>query len=183
METRSPSGETRSSARCFRSPEHPVNPPLNSIASAQNTPKFVDWLAASSLFYGRAKICMGLQFALTVPAAVISSFIIAYNPNAKIWTTFYALTAALLDALVLEQVQSYYRCLGARTQELFDCELLNLPWNELRAGARPDTEDLSDAARRFKRRRDTPSWMMSWYPAVVERLPLPLGRLICRRLL
>lgn len=150
------------------------------IDKRQNLERYLDLLAAGSFFYRRAKCYLGLQFVLTVPAAVVLAIIILYVPEAKGWTTFYALSIALLDTLVLDRVQSHYKRLGARTQELFDSELLGLEWNMLRAGTKPDSEDLLQAAAKFKKRLGMDR-LRDWYPPAVCELPLPLARLVCQR--
>lgn len=150
------------------------------INKRQNSERLLDLLAAGSFFYRRAKFFLGLQFALTVPAAVVLAIIILKVPEAKGWTTFYALSIALLDTLVLDKVQSHYKRLGARTQELFDSELLELEWNMFRAGTRPDSEDLLQAASKFKKRSEMDR-LRDWYPPAVRELPLPLARLVCQR--
>lgn len=150
------------------------------IDKRQNSERQLDLLAAGSFFYRRAKFFLGLQFALTVPAAVVLAIIILKVPEAKEWTTFYALSIALLDTLVLDKVQSHYKKLGARTQELFDSELLELEWNTLRSGNKPDSEDLLQAASKFKKRSGMDR-LRDWYPPAVFELPLPLARLVCQR--
>ena len=150
------------------------------IGNQQNSERQLDKLAAVSFFYSRAKFFLGLQFALTVPAALVLAIIILVIPDAKGWTTFYALTVALLEALLLDRVQAHYKKLGARTQELFDTELLGVPWNKLRAGPKPDSEDILQAATKFKTKSKLDK-LRDWYPPVASELPLPMARLVCQR--
>lgn len=150
------------------------------IGKRQNSERQLDLLAAGSFFYRRAKFFLGLQFTLTVPAAVVLAIIILKVPEAKGWTTFYALSIALLDTLVLDKMQSHYKKLGARTQELFDSELLELEWNMFRAETKPDSEDLLQAASKFKKRSGMDR-LRDWYPPAACELPLPLARLVCQR--
>jgi hypothetical protein len=147
----------------------------------QNSEKQLDQLAAYSFFYQRAKLCLGMQFAVTVPAAVVISIIILLWPEAKGWTTFYALSVAVLDATLLDVIQSHYRKLGARTQELFDSSLLRIEWNALRVGQKPDTEEVFQAASKFKQKSNQVKRLRDWYPPAAGELPLPLARLICQR--
>src|SRR6266568_4670832 len=85
------------------------------IPDEQNSDKQIGRLGAFSIFYQRAKIVLGIQFILTVPAAIVTSVIILVSPEVKVWTTFYSITVALMDALVLERIQSHFRKLAART--------------------------------------------------------------------
>lgn len=152
----------------------------SNINIQQNSERQLEQLAAYSLFYQRAKLCMGIQFALAVPAALVMAVIIMKWPEAKGWTTLYALTIAILDVLIFDAIQSHYKKLGARTQELFDSQLLDIEWNFLRAGPKPESEDVLQAAIKFKKKSKLDR-LRDWYPPVVGVLPMPLARLICQR--
>src|SRR5439155_22179683 len=123
---------------------------LCDIAQRQNAEPHLDRLAAFSIFYQRAKVVAAIQFTLTIPMAVVSATVIAIEPKAKVWTTFFALTVALVDALILERIQTYFKKLVAKTQEQFDCDLLGMDWRTLRVGEKPEVGDVLHAAKRFK---------------------------------
>jgi len=156
-------------------------PNLCQIPEQQNSSEQLTRLAAASDFYGKAKLVAGIQFTLTVPAAILSAYVAAKRPDVRVWTTFYSLTAALVDVLVLDRIQTHYRKLGARTQELFDCDLFSLDWHNLRASAKPDTEDVALAARRWGKSEARLAKLRDWYPVEVSQLPLSLARLVCQR--
>lgn len=151
------------------------------ISEEQNSDESLKLLAASSTFYGRAKNVAGIQFILLVPAALAVSILILAKPELKLWATFYSLTVALLDVLALDRLQTHYRKMGARTQELFDTTLFQLNWKAIRSGQKPDGEDLARASAAFYRKNPTHDFLKDWYPVVASNLPLPLARLICQR--
>jgi hypothetical protein len=151
------------------------------ISEEQNSAENIQFLAAASTFYGRAKKVAGIQFILLVPAALVASALILAKPELKLWTTFYSLSVALLDVLLLDRLQSHYRKRGASTQELFDTTLFQLNWKAIRSGPKPDGEDLARAAVSFHRKNPNHDFLKNWYPVVVSNLPLPLARLICQR--
>lgn len=151
------------------------------ISQRQNAEPHLGRLAAFSLFYQRAKIVAAIQFILTIPTAVVTAGIIAIDPETKIWTTFFALTIALVDALILDRIQTHFKKLAARTQEQFDCELLGLEWKTLRVGEKPEIGDVLHAASRFKKKNPDMGNLNDWYPPAVDKLPLRLARLICQR--
>lgn len=151
------------------------------ISQRQNTEPHLGRLAAFSIFYQRAKVVAAIQFTLTVPMAVVSAGIIAFEPNVKVWTTFFALTVALLDALLLERIQNYFRKLAARTQEQFDCDLFGLDWRSLRVGEKPEIGDVLHAAKHFQKKNPEMGHLKDWYPPAVDKVPLSLARLICQR--
>ncbi len=151
------------------------------ISQRQNAEPHLGRLAAFSIFYQRAKVVAAFQFTLTVPMAVVSAVVIAIEPKAKVWTTFFALTAALVDALILERVQTHFKKLAARTQEQFDCDLFGLDWRTLRAGEKPEIGDVLHAAGCFKKKNPEMGNLRDWYPPAVDKVPLSLARLICQR--
>src|ERR1700682_161401 len=103
-------------------------PSENRISSEESSDRQLLRLAAARAVHARGKQILGLQAAITVLGGFVSPFVIARFPQFKVWAAFYAFTVALLDALVLERLQSEQRQIGARIQELFDCDLFELPW-------------------------------------------------------
>lgn len=154
----------------------------NNIADDQSKAELLDMLTGFSWLYQRAKICLGVQFTLTVFGAGCLVVIANLLPGARMWTTFAAITIALLDALLLERVQSDFRTKAARVQELFDTSLLNIPWSELPAGGRPTRLDYADANRKFRQVNPDIKRLEAWYPPVVAEVPHALGRSICQRM-
>lgn len=151
------------------------------ITTKQNAAEQINLLAAASSVYGRAKRLMALQFALTVPAALASSLLMAFQPSWKIWLTSFSVTVALVDALWLSRAQIRLRKRGATLQQMFDCALFELPWRSLRCGATVDSEDILMDAKELLRDPKKQARLLDWYPAAVRPLPLPLARLVCQR--
>jgi hypothetical protein len=159
-----------------------MNPPSdNGISSEQNSDRQLLRLAAASAVYARGKQILGLQAALTVLGGFASPIVVASLPQYKVWAAFYAFTVALLDSLVLERLQSEQRQMGARIQELFDCDLFRLPWRRLVVGEKPTPEVVTEESSKYKQRHKDLSRLRDWYPSAVSRLPLGLARLVCQR--
>lgn len=150
------------------------------IIERQNSPQSLERLAAASMFYGRGKLALGGQMTLTLGVAVALSVLCAIFPSFKLWATFISVTIVWLDVLVIDRMQMHCRKLGARTQELFDCELFGLDWNGLRVGERLEPEAIHRAAADFHAKRNDDK-LRDWYPAAVAELPLPMARLLCQR--
>lgn len=153
----------------------------NGISSEQNSDRQLLRLAAASAVYARGKQILGLQAALTVLGGFASPIVVASLPQYKVWAALYAFTVALLDALVLEGLQSEKRQMGAKIQELFDCDLFELPWRRLVAGEKPMPEVVTEESSRYKQSHKDLSRLRDWYPSTVSRLPLGLARFVCQR--
>lgn len=142
----------------------------------------MDMHTAIAWYYGCAKTCMGLQMMLTICGAGVLTWIASKHPELKHWTTFSAVTITLLDTLVLERIQSFYKKKGAAMKELLDTTLLDLSWNSLRCGTAYSRADYALANRKFRNRRSGAlKRLQDWYPTAIAVLPLPLARLICQR--
>ncbi len=153
----------------------------NRISADENSDRQLFRLEAASSVYARGKQILGLQAALTILGGFASPIAVATFPQLKVWAVFYAFSVALLDALVLERVQSDKRQIGAKIQELFDCDLFQLPWRRLVAGEPPAPEVVTEEGSDYKRRHKNLSHLRDWYSPAVGRLSLPLARLVCQR--
>jgi hypothetical protein len=155
--------------------------PENAIDSEENSDRQLLRLAAASAVYAHGKQILGLQATLTVLGGFMSPIAVAISPQLKVWAAFYAFSVALLDALVLERLQSDRRQTGAKIQELFDCDLFHLPWRRLVAGEPPTPEVVTEEGSDYKRSHKDLSHIRDWYSPAVSRLSLPLARLVCQR--
>lgn len=151
------------------------------IPSSQNEERQVHLLGAASCIYGRAKVLMAVQFTLTVPAALVSSILMAWQPSWKIWLTFFSITVALTDALCITRALSKLKKRGAVIQQMFDCDLFELPWHSLRCGSRPDAGEVKVDGLEHIQRTKSQDRLLNWYPPEVGKLPLWLARIVCQR--
>jgi len=150
------------------------------IPAAQNEDRQIHRLAAASRIYGRAKLLMGVQFVLTVPAALVSAILMAWQPSWRIWLTFFSVTVALLDAICITRALSRLKKRGAIIQQMFDCDVFQLPYAQLRCGSRPDPgEVIADGQDHLK--NSSRDCLIDWYPPAVGALPLWLARVVCQR--
>src|SRR5262249_58658510 len=70
---------------------------------------------------------------------------------------------------------------AAKIQELFDCGVLEIPWNKLKAGRQPDVEQVIECSKKYRGRVLSDQEFRDWYPSAVGSLPLHLARLVCQR--
>jgi hypothetical protein len=151
----------------------------NLIPAKQNSEEQLDLIAASSYFSGRGKLILGFQIFLTVLAPVGWTLIIPFLPKLQLWAAFYSITISIVDAAFFDRWLETLLQQGAKVQELFDCNVMDLPWHATKLGDPIDGESLHRATRKWKRRHSTPK--RDWYPTVVGMLPPHLGRLLCQR--
>ena len=151
----------------------------NGISSRQNLSENLRLLAAQRHLYSRVKGFAAIQALLVGFTPVVTAFVVAAKPEWDIWAAFIGILVALCDTVWLDPKQNSLRSLGANVQESFDCNVLQLPWNEALAGHRPNPEDVHEAAEAYIPATETP--VEEWYPTAVSSLPLYQGRLVCQR--
>lgn len=151
----------------------------NDIPVHQNQRQFIELLKASSRSYRNAKVLTNIQTWLAVSCAVAGPLIASIAPNYKIVGTIYALGALVVDAVFLDRFSKSYQGLGARIQEVFDTDLLQIPWNKVRV-QRPDPSDIVGLASKTTDKKKL-SRLFNWYPVECGKVPLEYARLICQR--
>jgi hypothetical protein len=154
---------------------------MNQIATLQNEKRSLQLLAAQRQLYAGAKRLMGWQLVLSGPAATLAAVLGIVDPSAKEFVALFGLTVLLLDAAWFTPRQKSLREAAARVQERFDCDVLNMKWDTTRVGSPEPAELVLEQATQYNTWASKMSPLTDWYPRVIERLPLPLARLVCQR--
>ena len=151
----------------------------NDIPVRQNQPEFIELLKASTRAYRNVKVVANIQTWLAVSAAIVGPLVAALLPDYKIVSALYAIGALIVDVVFLERMAKHYQDTGAKIQEVFDTELLHIPWNPVRV-LKPDLEEVVGLARKMTNKKKLET-LPDWYPAECGELPLEYARLICQR--
>jgi hypothetical protein len=151
------------------------------IADEQNTPKQLDRLAAQRQLYSKAKEIFAWQAILSGPIAVLTALLAVLEPSHKGYLALWGIAVTCSDLFWLTPWQRRLKDSAARVQEAFDCDVLQLPWNHIKTGKRPDAEMVDEHARCYEKRARSMPALTDWYPRAVDALPLHLARLICQR--
>lgn len=154
---------------------------MNSIPQEQLAQKQLDRLAAQRQLYSDAKRLQAFQMILSIPVVVILSLIVVLFPDFKVYLAFWGITVTLLDVSVFNPWQKSLKQKAARIQELFDCDVLQMDWRELKVGGRHNAETIAEAASKHKCKDPDFQKLKNWYPVIVAKLPLHLARIVCQR--
>ncbi len=151
---------------------------MNDIHKIQAACQQLEWLAAQRELYGEAKQVLLLRTCLVVAASLYAAVL---TVNSYAVAGFILLS--LLDRFVLARWQEGLTEQAATIQEMFDCEVLQIPWNEVKVGRRVDSEVVVRHAARYKNRYRDPSYekVQPWYPISVGAAPIHIARVICQR--
>lgn len=151
------------------------------IGAAQNSDKQLHRLAAQRQLYATAKHVFGWQVIISGPVAVAGAVFVFLRPEFKVFVASWGVLVALCDLFWLTPWQKSLRGAAARIQEAFDCDVLELKWNGLKAGQHPDPELVKTQSTKYEKWADTISPITDWYPVRTDELPLHVGRIICQR--
>lgn len=154
---------------------------MNSIPQEQLKEKQLDRLAAQRQLYSDAKAIQAVQMAFSIPIVAVFSVVVVFFPEFKAYSAFWGITATILDTVLFNPWQKSLKQKAARIQELFDCDVLQMDWRELKVGSRHDAETVAEAASKHKRKEQDFQKLKNWYPVSVGKLPLHLARIVCQR--
>jgi len=151
------------------------------IGAAQNAEKQTHRLAAQRQLYASAKQVFGWQVIIGGPVAVAGAALVLLRPEFKVYVASWGLLVALCDVAWLTPWQKSLRSSAARIQEAFDCDVLELKWNELKAGKHPDPELVKSQSSKYEKWADEMPTLKDWYSPRVDEIPLHVGRIVCQR--
>lgn len=154
---------------------------MNDIPERQNAATQLERLAAQRELYTTAKKVFAAQAVIAGPLAVASAFAAMAFPVIRPYTALWGVAASLMEHLWLNTWQNNLKECAARIQEMFDCDVLQLPRNELKVGAQPDPELVKEQALNYAPKAERMPRLMDWYPPIVRELPLECARVVCQR--
>jgi hypothetical protein len=154
---------------------------MNRIAERQNEERQIQRLAAQRALYAQAKRLMAWQFFLIVPITGVIAVVSVAFRDWELVAVAWAVLALAARYLYFEPRQEALRTEAARTQEAFDCDVLELDRRSSRTGPEPGPEVVAGAAREYERRGGHREGLKDWYAPAVADLPLHLARLVCQR--
>ena len=154
---------------------------MPSIANSQNEKKQLQRLAAQRYLYFKAKKIFGLYFMLAVPLTILSIVFSLIFSEIQIYATIYGMSLAIIGFFILTPLEKQNRLTAAKIQEIFDCDVLKLDWNEYLTDQLPDKEDIIENAQKYDKIKHKFSPIEDWYPSDIDQFPIALGRVICQR--
>jgi len=154
----------------------------NNIPSNQDSKENLEHFAASRHWYTRGKRIAAIQTWIAIGFPLVAAIIVTVftSQEAKVWVTFFSISAAVVEAVLLDPMQKSRRLNGAVEQEMFDCAVLELDWPAGLAGPQPSIESTTSASGEITKSGSV-SHFKGWYHSEVEQLPIHLGRIVCQR--
>ena len=153
----------------------------NKICAIQNQELQLQRLAAQRQMYADAKQIQAWQLVLSIPLMIVVVTIVAWQEDLQVYAALYGLVILFLDLSYLTPKVRTLKRKAARTQELFDVEVLDLDWNEFLLGNRPGGEEVTRFAGKYEERTSDLSNLVDWYSSAVKEVDIGAARILCQR--
>jgi hypothetical protein len=155
---------------------------MNNINVNQNSESALRKLKAQSYLYSYAKKVFALQSILTVPLVVCLTLIAVFFPPFKIVSATWGILMTLFDLLFLKNYIQSLKQKAATIQELFDSEVLEFEWQEIKIDSIPTSDEIFEFSKKYKKQEKNYEKLLNWYPQQLETLPLVGAQVICQYL-
>ena len=156
---------------------------MNDIQLRQNEAGQLERLGAMRQVYSFARLIWSLQVFLGVFCVVALTIVSRLTPALERYSVAWACSIALLDILLFTPVIRSLVTLAAGIQELFDCYVLDIPFNALRVRSKPTREAVIHWSWLYQRCHSNPEFtdLTDWYPANLGEIQHDIARLVCQR--
>lgn len=154
---------------------------MNSISTAQNEQKNLERLAAQRELYTSAKKWHGVQVIFTVFLPVVLAIFSLISPELAVIVAIYGVFVFIADVAILEPLIKKKKTKAAKTQELFDCEVLAMPKSPLKIVDDITVEEVLQHYNAHSKIKTNIEKIKDWYSPAVGQLPLHVARILCQR--
>lgn len=137
------------------------------INEKQNSEWNLKRLAAQRQLYSEAKKVMIIQFILsgifTVALAIMGNLI---EEKYLIYTVFAAIIIIFIDELFLSKKIDEIKQDAATIQEEFDCDVLQIPCNNIKYGNSSMVETIQEKSKKYISKHKNYDALLNWYPGI-----------------
>lgn len=156
---------------------------MNTIKTSQELPENMKFLKAQRVIYASAKKIYRFQLTMTIIVVIILNFLKLFqkeitNIDLTPYIALVSVTVTLVDLLFLTSYLSKYKTNGAKAQELFDCRIYNMEWNETNTGDKPESWIIEEAEKKYIHNPKAP--LTNWYHIDLEGLSQEEAILRCQ---
>ncbi len=154
---------------------------MNNINKKQNEEAQLEFLFTQRNLYSSAKKLFGWRTVVAVCLAIGGPFLTSLDSQISVYVAIMAVVYLLLDNLVLQKFESLQKITASKVQELFDTNVLELSWNNIVTGKKPDKEIIASVLSKNNNRDYQALQLVDWYSPDVSKVDLNIGRFLCQR--
>jgi hypothetical protein len=154
---------------------------MNNIPILQNEQKNLERLAAQRELYSAAKRWYIWQMVFTIVVPVLLAVTSLVRNDLAIASAVFGVTSFFADMYFIDNGIKERKEKAAKIQELFDCELLDIPSSPLKTSNDITVEEVLTHYNAHAKISTNIEKIKDWYPKPVGILPLHIDRIICQR--
>lgn len=154
---------------------------MNTIATDQNSQRQLERLAAQRELYSSAKKLHVFQIVLTVVIPVTLATLAFFRERFAVSAAIFGVASFIVDIAMIAPVIKKRKEKGAKIQELFDCEVLQLPKSPLKTVDDITVEEVLRYYDAHAKIATNVEKIKDWYSPSVAALPLTVARILCQR--
>ncbi|MCA9741389.1 hypothetical protein KC734_07610 [candidate division KSB1 bacterium] len=156
---------------------------MANIATRQNEPKHIAQLQAQRMLYDQVRKIKLIRLFGATAINALWVYIAISNWQSEIMVVIGSGLLVAFEYLTEQFWQERIHKKAVLVQEVFDTEVLDLPWNEDHTliGSKPMSDEIAQWSARYndKRYKDAP--LQNWYADKVDQIPLTYARLCCQK--
>jgi len=148
------------------------------IVQRENESSSIEKLAAQRYLYSYAKNIFYIQIFVSVIALVLLSFAQLIFPKTDF--TLIIATVSILAMIADNFLDSYIDNIkekASKIQELFDTYVLNIPWNNILCGEKPEHHEICRYSSKKSAKKKIHK-LKDWYDVEIDNVPEQAGKLI-----
>jgi hypothetical protein len=154
---------------------------MNNIPTIQNTQKQLVRLAAQRELYSSAKTWHGVQIISTAFLPVILATIALFKTEFAVIAAIFGVLSFLFDISIIEPIIKKRKIKAAKIQELFDCDVLELPKSPLKTADDIAVEEVLFYYNAYIKISTNVEKIRNWYSPRIRELPMRIARVLCQR--
>lgn len=154
---------------------------MNQIPIEQNKQKQLERLAAQRELYSSAKKWHVFQIVITVILPVCLVIIASFKAEFTTFGAIFGVCSFIFDISIIEPEISKRKTKAAKIQELFDCDVLQIPKSPLKTVDDITVEEVLTYYNAHIKIRTNVEKIKDWYSPKVGQLSIKTARILCQR--
>lgn len=153
---------------------------MNKINTKQNEGSQLELLLTQRNLYSSVKKLFGWRTGIAVCLAIGGPFLTSLDSQISVYVAIIVIIYLLIDNVVLQKIESSQKMTAAKVQELFDTNVLEMPWNNIVAGKQLDKEIIASVLSKNDNLDYQALKLIDWYSPEVSQVDITVGRFICQ---
>lgn len=154
---------------------------MNNISTVQNQQKQLERLSAQRELYSSAKKWYLLQIIGSIAIPITFVLVSFFFFNLALISAMFGIAFFIFDILIIVPIISKLKLKASKIQELFDCDILEIPKSPLKISTDIAVEEVLTYYEAHNKIKSNVEKVRNWYPVIIDEVDIAYARLICQR--